>query len=321
MLITNILIFLVSCAFLILAGSGMVRCLAKIARYFRLSYFLAAFVIVGLSTSVPELFVGISAALAGNSALALGTVIGSNIANLTLVMGIGVLIAKGIRVRSKIIRKDAYHMFLLSLAPLILMMIGNQLSRIDGIILIAIFIVYLWRIQSVRGKFSRKLADGISKGDIAKAVVIFVVSVIVLFISANFVVEYASLIAIEMALPPIIIGLFIIAIGTSLPELAFQAKAALSENPEMTIGNVIGSNIANATLILGVTAIIFPIQADFLLFLTSGVFMIVVSFLFVSFLESGSKLYWKEGLSMILLYVFFIIIEFYISNLEGKELF
>ena len=173
----------------------------------------------------------------------------------------------------------------------------------------------------MRGKFSRKLADGISKGDIAKAVVIFVVSVIVLFISANFVVEYASLIAIEMALPPIIIGLFIIAIGTSLPELAFQAKAALSENPEMTIGNVIGSNIANATLILGVTAIIFPIQADFLLFLTSGVFMIVVSFLFVSFLESGSKLYWKEGLSMILLYVFFIIIEFYISNLEGKELF
>ena len=212
-------------------------------------------------------------------------------------------------------------MFLLSLAPLILMMIGDQLSRIDGIILIGIFIIYLWRIQRVRGKFSKKLADGISKGDVVKAAVIFIVSVIVLFISANFVVEYASLIAIEMALPPIIIGLFIIALGTSLPELAFQAKAALSENPEMTIGNVIGSNIANATLILGVTAIIFPIQEDFLLFFTSGVLMIIISFLFVSFLESGSKLYWKEGLSMILLYVFFIIIEFYIKNLEGKELF
>ena len=170
----------------------------------------------------------------------------------------------------------------------------------------------------MKGRFSKKLADGVDKFDVVKAFVVFGISLGVLFLSASWVVRYASEIAIDLSMPPIIIGLFIIAIGTSLPELVFQAKAAMSENPEMTIGNTIGSCIVNSTFILGITALIYPIHADLILFLTSGIFMVVVSFLFVSFAESGSKLYWKEGLSMILLYVFFIIIEFYINNLEGQ---
>ncbi len=83
----------------------------------------------------------------------------------------------------------------------------------------------------------------------------------------------------------------------------------------MVLGNLIGSNIANLTFILGVTALIYPISSDFLLFITAGVYMLIITFLFATFVESGNKLYIKEGISLILLYMFFIIIEFYVKGL------
>ena len=115
-------------------------------------------------------------------------------------------------------------------------------------------------------------------------------------------------------LPPILIGLFMIAIGTSLPELVIGISTALKGYKQMAVGNIIGSNIANATLILGVTSFIYPITSNFLLFITSGVYMVLTAFIFATFIRSGSKLDWEEGLSLILLYTFFIILEFYIKG-------
>lgn len=312
----NLISFIVSCVVLVVAGSWVVKSLTKIARFLKVSEFVAAFIILAFSTSIPELFVGISAGLAKSSQLSLGNVIGSNIANLTLIMGIAIVLARGIKVRSKTIRSDANNIFFIALLPLILMFIGSGLSRIDGIVLLAVFIFYIFKLIKKRRRFGRKMEDRIRPKEIIINFLVFVISFSVLYFSAQYVVKYAELIALDLKLPQILIGLFIIAIGTSLPELIVGLRAVVGKHPEMVLGTAIGSVVANSTLVLGITAVIYPIKPDFLLFFTSAGFMMIIIFLFSTMTESGRKLYLKEGLSLIFLYIFFVMIEFYIHTLQ-----
>ncbi|MBU2634033.1 MAG: hypothetical protein KJ674_02200 [Nanoarchaeota archaeon] len=314
MIIGNLVIFIISCLILILSGSFLVKSLSKISSFLKISEFAVGFLIMAVATSMPELFVGITAALNANSALALGTVIGSNIVDLTLVLGIIILLSREIKVKQKSIKKDALFMFFIAILPLVLMFLGNTLSRVDGVILIAVFLLYSHRLLKQSREFSKKVEDGVKRVEIVSYSGLFIISLLLLFFSANYVVKYATLLSIDLALPPILIGLFLIALGTSLPELVFGARAALTGHGGMSLGDIMGAIVVNSTLVLGVTAIIYPITADFLLFLVSGVFMILIIFLFVTFLESGNKLSWREGISLILFYVFFIVLELYIRT-------
>jgi len=272
---------------------------------------------MAFSTSIPELFVGITAALAKNSALALGTVIGSNIVDLTIVIGIAVILARGIKIESKKIQRDALYMVFIAALPIGLMLLGNKLSRLDGIILVCAFLFYMYHLIKERKGFKREVEERIKHWEIVLNVVIFILSLVLLFLSAKFVVDYATKISLELLLPPILVGLFIIAIGTSLPELVFNIQAVMKKHPEMALGDTIGSVVINSTLVLGVTAVIYPITADFLLFFSSAFLMLIIAFIFATFVESGKRLYLKEGIALLLLYSFFIIIEFYIKSIGG----
>lgn len=314
MVVVDLILFLAFCVILVLSGSWLVTALTRIASFLRLGEFIVAFILLAFSTSIPELFVGISAALAKNPALSLGNVIGSNIANLTLIAGIVVLFARGIKIKKKEIKKDSLYMFIITLLPIILMMIGQKLSRIDGAILVAAFIFYTWRLLKHKKRYRAEYADKVKKWETVASVFLFVICLVILFGSSQLVVTYASRLAIDLFLPPIFIGMFILAIGTSLPELVASLSAVKKGHSEFMMGNLIGSTIMNSSLILGVTALIYPITANFFLFLTSAFFMILVTFLFATFTESGSRLYWKEGVAMVLLYVFFLIVEL---NLKG----
>ncbi len=279
-----------------------------------MSEFLAAFVIMSISTSLPELFVGIQSARAGNPALALGTVIGSNIANLTFVAGISIILARKIIIKSKAIRKDVWYMLGFSALPMLLMFLGHELSRLDAVILLAAVVVYSYHLAKHRRQYTHELSDHVGKWEILAQMLVFITAIVVLIISADYVVFYASQIALDLYLPPIFIGLVFLALGTSLPELVFEAKSMMNEKSDMALGNLIGSNIINATLILGVTALIMPITANFFLFLTSAFFMIVVTFIFATFVRTGRKLTYIEGIALLLLYIFFIMGELNIQQ-------
>ena len=317
MLTLDVLILILSCIVLVFSGSQLVKALSKIAYFLRINEFAIGFIVMAFSTSIPELFVGITSALAKNSALALGTVIGANIANLTFVIGIAVILARSIKIESKKIQKDALYMVFIAAIPIGLMLLGNQLSRVDGIILIAIFLFYMYHLIKERREFKKEVEERIKHWDVVVNVIIFILSLILLFLSANFVVDYATKMSMELLLPPILVGLFFIAIGTTLPELTFNIQAVMKKHPEMALGDTIGSVVINSTLVLGVTAIIYPITADFLLFFSSALLMLVIAFIFATFVESGKRLYLKEGIALLLLYTFFIIIEFYIRTLGG----
>ena len=315
MLIINLILFIVSCSVLVKSSSLLVSSLSKIAHHFKVNEFAIGFIVMALSTSLPEMFVGITSAFGKNTALALGTVIGSNILDLTIVIGVVTLLSRGVKIHSKIIKKDVLYMMGIVLLPLLLM-IDKEISRLDGVILIVAFVAYIWQLTQQERRF-KKGTDHVNKREAVFYTLVTFVGIIVLLISASFVVKFATQLSIDLFLPPIFIGLFVVSLGTSLPELIFETKAVISKHEELAIGDLIGSVITNSTLVLGLTAIIFPISADLFLFFTSAIFMILIAFIFMTFAESGRGISWKEGVSLILLYVFFVVIESYIKMATG----
>lgn len=326
MLFWNIIFFLIACIVLVKSSSWLLKSLVKIAGFFHVTEFSVGFIIMAISTSLPEVFVGIMSALRGVPFLSLGNVIGSNILNLTIVIGITALLAQKIRIEAKTIRKDIVYMLLIMIIPVLLaldhkfwhaiglfpnMTVG--LSRLDGIILLAIFLYYIWSLLQQERAFHKEF-DKTTKKELLHFLILCAVSLALLLISSEFVVEYATKISVDLNISNILIGLFIVSLGTSLPELMMETSSVLKHHENIAMGDLIGSVIANSTLVLGITALIHPISGDLLTFFTSAMFMILIGFIFMTFSESDSELSWKEGLSLIFLYIFFIIVETYIRT-------
>jgi len=309
MLALDILAFAAACLVMLLSGSIIVRMLEIITSFLRMTEFVVGFILIGISTSLPELFVGINSAIAKNPALTLGNVIGANILDLTLVIGIIVVFARGLRYEHKAVSHDSWIMLTCAALPLVLMEIGNKISRIDGAILLFVFSFYIYRLLQKRKPFTKELEDRMSRTKVVLSMTALVFAIVILIVSSNFVVKYGSKLAIEMLLPPIFIGIFFVSLGTTLPELVTGLMSVKQHHPEFAAGDIVGSVITNSLLVLGTTAVIYPITANIFLFLTSAAYMLLVCFLFVTFIESGKRLIWQEGVAMILLYVFFLVVE------------
>ncbi|MBI4451422.1 sodium:calcium antiporter [Candidatus Woesearchaeota archaeon] len=304
----NIATFILSLLAMFAAGGYLVNSLVVISRFLRLSGFAVAFIVMSLATSVPELFVGIAAGLEGKPSLSLGNIIGSNIADIALIGGITIVLARGIQVRSRLVRRDALWMTGTAALPVALFAIGNQLSRIDAVILMAAFIGYTWYMAKSRRDFSAPLDDQLNRWRVIGSVLLFAASITALFISAKYAVESGAALALDLGAPNIFVGLFFLAVGSSLPELVFGVQAVLKHRPELNLGNLMGSVVVNSTLILAVTAFISPISANFLLFMSSSAFMLVACFLWAVFTERrGFTL--NSGIALILFYVLFLLVE------------
>lgn len=314
MLAINLTIFIVACIVLVLSGSYLVKSLSKIGAFLKWSEFIVAFIFVAVATSIPELFVAISSGIAHTSSLSLGNVIGANIIDLTIVIGIVILVGRGIKIESDKTKKDAFYMFLVICLPLILMLIGHGLSRLDGVILIVVFLLYSWNLIKQKEHFTKEVEIPIKRGEIVLNSFLFLASLALLFASSYFVVKYATALSIDLALPPFIIGLFLISFGTTLPELTFETKAVLSGHSQMALGDLIGTIIVNTTLVLGIAALIFPITIQINSFLIGAIFMMIIAFVFFSFFRTGNKLSIKEGIILILIYVIYAIVQFYVGG-------
>jgi len=263
----------------------------------------------------------------GTPEFSVGNVIGSNILDLTLVIGVTVLLAKNITIESKIIQKDMIYMIVMAFLPVVLIMdhlIWNKLglfpnmveglSRFDGVILLLAFVTYMYWLIKQEHKFSKKV-EHTPKKEAVKHMLIFLLSLSLLLFSSHFVVESGELLSIDLNLSPLLMGLFLISFGTSLPELMFESKAVLAGHQSMAVGDLIGSVITNSSLVLGITSVIAPIHVNSLIYVTSTMFMLFSAFIFFTFAESDNKITWTEGLSLLLLYVLFIIVETYIKNI------
>lgn len=309
-MILNILIFLISCVFLILAGSWTVRSLTRLSVALRFSYFMAGFILMAFATTIPELLVGITSALERVPSLSLGNVIGSNMVNLGLVLALVAIFKGEIKIKSKIIKDDVLYLVPLVLLPLILLS-DRSLSRLDGVVLLFAFLLYLIKLIKERREFKSLLEEGPLFAGCLLNFLVFGFSVFVLIFSAKYVVDYGILIARDLKFPLILIGLSAVAVGTSLPELVFALRAARLGREEMALGDLVGACAINASLVLGITALISPIlEVDFSFLSKASIFLLLTLFLFVFDIRSKNGLSRLTGIFLLSLYLAFLILEF-----------
>ncbi len=309
-----ILIFVV--AFIVLARSSdfLVRSLTGLAKFFKISEYMVAFIFMSMATSVPELFVGLSSAVKNIPQFSLGTVLGSNLINITLILGLTIIFGKGLKVESKISRRNFWLIFMLSFFPI---MLGSDglISRGDGLLLILLFVFYITQLTKEREYFTKKVNDFPRKkmaSQVFKHFSYLFAGVALLILSSIAIVWSGEIIAKSVAISILSFGIIFVALGTSVPEIVFGIRARMLGHDSMAVGNALGSNAFNATLIVGLTSLINPISVTLSANLISvAIFLFFAFILFNFFVYSREFLSRKEGLVLILIYVLFLVFEYY----------
>jgi cation:H+ antiporter len=307
---TSIIFILIGLALLGVGAEGLVRGSSSVALRLGVTPLVVGLTIVAFGTGSPEFVVSISSALQNNSGLALGNVIGSNISNIALILGIAALI-KPLNVRSEIVRRETPVMVIIT-ALFWLLLYDGELSRIDGALLTAgaaayTFLTYYLSKQERRQEIDDEFeeASDRSKGGVWRDALFIVAGLVLLIAGANLLIEGAVYVARNFGLSDIVIGLTIIAVGTSLPELATSALAAKKGEPDVALGNAIGSNVLNILAVLGVTALIQPISTAGVRVLDLGV-MLGSAILLNFFLGRKFILDRVEGSILIIGYLIYI---------------
>lgn len=294
-------------AALIVCGNWLVSGGVELARHFKISSLVVGLTIVAGATSAPELFVSTKAALSGSPDIALGNVIGSNITNIGCILGITALIMP-IPLKSKSIVFDIGVMFAVT-ALLLVFGLNGTLSRVEGICLFAIFIAYtVFAIRSAKKKAATEEFEAPEK-KLITALAFIAASIAGLYFGAEFFVTGAKEIALQWGVSERVIGVSIVAIGTSIPELVTSLIAALRKESDLSIGNIIGSNIFNIVVVLGITGTIAPLNiGDLQLFIKDMVWVFGISIALVLTMVPISKGIIKrhEGAFLLILYAAYI---------------
>lgn len=308
-MLLTFLAFVASTIILARASLFLVETLTNIALKLRISEFLVGFMLIAVGSSLPELLVGIVAATEGEPLISLGNIIGSNIANLTIVLGIPALAAGGIRIRSQVRNREVIFMNVLAIAPLLLL-IDGKLSQGEGILLLILFAFYLYNLILRSPAYTRVIRDHRRGISLPKQLLLFGIGLVTLLLSAEALIRSGITLATNLKIPTILIGIFVLALGTSLPELSFDVSAAVKRRGEILMGETLGSIISNATLVLGITALIRPITIENPKILaTSSIALTIALLTFTLFVRSQYKVSVKEGLILILGYLVFVIAE------------
>lgn len=308
----DLLILIFSSLILVKAASILVASLIKIAAHFKLTEFSVAFILMSFATTLPELLVGAASAFEKTPSLSLGNVLGSNIVDLTLVLGIVVLTSGGLWARSVIARQDGLYMAGIALAP-VLLLLDKTLSRTDALLLLLLYIFYLQRLISQSHAFHEE-SNHVGKKEMLKNALSFALGFVLLLISSHAIVVSSKSLALMLKIPISLIGLFLIAVGTSLPELAFSLKAVQKEQGNLVLGDLVGSVVANSTLILAVTALIHPIHIEsFSLIFSAVAFLLAILVIFEVAVYTDKKLDVYEGLVLLFTYIMFLFTEFGIN--------
>lgn len=319
MLWLNISIFAVSCSLLIIAGKWLVDALSNIAVVLRLKEFVVAFFIMAVGTTIPNLIVGIVSALNGVPELSFGDVVGANIFDLSVVMGLAALVSReGLWCRSKTVHGSSIFSMVIAVLPLILVLDGS-LSRIDGILLLLAFVVYSSWLFSKKERFAKTYDNSPDKtnwGAFLKDAGIVFAGIILLLAGGQGVVKSATFFAQDLNLSIGLIGMFVVAIGTCMPEAFFCLQAAKKGQDWMILGNLMGNVVITATLILGTVALIQPINVgNISYFAVARFFLLIAAVFFFIFLKTDHKITRKEGLILVSLYFVFILAEIIVNIL------
>ncbi|MDD4878209.1 MAG: hypothetical protein PHO02_04180 [Candidatus Nanoarchaeia archaeon] len=308
MLIIDLLLFLLSIAVLVISAREAVKHSTNIARVFHLSEFIVSFFIIAVISVFPEGTVSIISAIKGVSEFGLGALFGSNVADLALVLGIvAIFSVKGITIKNEILRNDLLYLVLL-LVPIILGFDG-YFSRTDGLLLVLSGAVFFLTLL-IQSKMFTKVFDGIRSRKWGKQFIYLVISMAFLLLSAYGAVRFGVNFANDVKMPPFLIAITIVAIGSCLPELIFSLKAVRAGLNKLAIGDVLGNVIIDATIIVGILALIRPFNFNPMIIYVTATMMFIAGVLVTIFIRTGKVLTKKEGILLLLFYIASLIIGF-----------
>jgi len=307
---TQILLLLGGLALLIFGGNALLKSSVSISLKLSIPKIIVGMTVVSFATSLPELVVSLKAALAGNPDLALGNVVGSNAANIGLVLGVTLLFGS-MEVTSSFYKIDWPVMMLASLMLLGFLYFDGVLSRVEGGVLVFVMIAFLWWLLKMQS--GPAVVDELPSDDellsVPMTLFYLVVGGVGLWLGSEWLVEAAVSIAEDLGVSDRVIGITVVSIGTSIPELAASIIAVIKKEKAISLGNLIGSNIFNIMSVLGITAIVSPIIVKDQGFITNDLFfMTFIAFVLfpLVFAPSKMKLSWMEGLVLLSIYGAFV---------------
>jgi cation:H+ antiporter len=296
----NIILLVVGFAALIKGADFFVDGSAGIARICKVPGVIIGLTIVAMGTSAPELAVSISAGLSGSNAIAVSNVVGSNIFNLLMVLGICAMM-KPLPVDEGIKKRD--YPIALGVSLLVWIFCGNfVLARWNGIVLVVVFAAYILYTIYLAKKNPVTQEETVTTAPLWKNILFILFGLCAIVIGGQLVVNNARSLALAWGMSETLVGLTIVAVGTSLPELVTSIVASAKGENGMAVGNVVGSNIFNLLLILGVSSSIHPISVSVMSFVDFGI-MLGVSLIAYGFVCTGKKISRPEGAFMVLMYL------------------
>lgn len=300
-IIIQVILLLVGFVFLIKGSDFFVDGASSIASILKVPTIIVGLTIVAFGTSAPEAAVSITSSLTGNNAMAVSNVIGSNMFNLLMVIGIAALLSDLVMEKS-VLNKDLPFLVIITALVGVFIFLGGDISSIEGIILIVLLIAYVAYL--IIGAFRLGVTNYVDKPKMSlpKSIIFIVVGLAGIIIGGDFVVDSTSAIAIALGMSETLVGLTIVAIGTSLPELVTSITALKKGENQLVIGNVIGSNIFNILFVLGASSAIsaIPISSSMII---DTIMMVAVTVLCFIFGKTQDKYDKKEGVILIALFI------------------
>ncbi len=314
----NVLLIVIGLVLLVVGGEFLVRASVGLSFKLKLSKLVIGMTVVSFATSAPELLVSLQAALDGVSDIALGNVIGSNIANIGLVLGLTAIISP-LLVDREFYKLNWPMLMFMSFALYFFLKNDNILSTVEGLILFSVLVVFLFLlIRDSRKKTKANMSIGDIDDSLAvasnfKIIIWLVIGAIGLYFGSEWLVDGAKGLAKSFGISDYAISVTVIAVGTSVPELAASVIAALKKEKAISLGNLIGSNIFNIASVLGLTAIVKPIAVESSKILSTNIFwMIGFSAILIPLVFLGKRfsIGRKKGLLLFIAYLIFVGLAF-----------
>lgn len=313
-MIENLFIFFVSLFFIIKGATLSTKYSFKIAESYNVSKYVVGFFVVAIISIIPETLVSINAALQNVPAMGLGALFGSNIADLTLIFAIAVLLAgRSLKIESKILKANAVYPFIL-LIPIALGIDGFY-SRWEGLALIFTGIVF-YALSFKREQRTRPVVVEETKVDTNKKLdfVYLIVGLVLLLTGSHFVVTSGIEIATILNLNKAAMGMLFIGLGTTMPELFFCISAVKNNHDSLAIGDVLGTVLADATIVIGILAMVSPFAFPRKIIYIAGLFMVAAAFILFYMMKTGKNLTRSEAMLLIFFWVLFVSTELILNS-------
>lgn len=313
-MIENLFIFIVS-FFLIIKGATLSTKYAfQLAESYKLSKYIIGFIVIAVISIIPEIFISINSAIEGVPSLGLGTLFGGNIADMTLVIAIIIFFSgRSIKVDSKILKENIIYPFIL-IIPIILGIDGYY-SRWEGLSLIIIGLIFYY--LTLRNNSEKQIVPNvevIENKNRKKDIFYLLLSLFILLIGSHFVVTSTINIAEYFGINSVVFGMLIVGVGTTMPELFFCLSAVKKNHDSLAIGDILGTVLADATIVIGLLALINPFYFSQKIIYSAGIFMVLSSFLLFYFMKSGRTISKRESYLLFSFWILFAFIEIILNT-------